>query len=144
MLACYTIGYRLAAADLQHPHIKAATGKKDTGVVISFNSTQTPEAIWPFVSSGATTCINPINWCTDATPATFNFEATTNEVHVDQTSQVLIVTTDNPEYYDGFYDAAPFFLKAGVDRRNMHHWDLLFYASNIHDNALLRTEEKQK
>lgn len=142
MVACYTLGYRLSAADLQHPHIQAATGEKDLGVVISFNSTQTQEAIWPFVSQGSATCINPVNWRTDDTPATFLFEVTTNQVHVDQASQVLMVSTDNPAYYDGFYDVAPFFLTAGVDRKNMHHWDLLFYASNIHDNALLRSKEK--
>lgn len=43
-------------------------------------------------------------------------------------------------YYDSFYDAAPFFLDAGISWKNLHHWDLLFYASNIHDNALLRAQ----
>lgn len=140
MIACYTLGYRLSTADLQHPHIKAAQGEKDNGVVISFNSTQSPDAIWPLVSEGAATCINPVNWHTDATPAKFTFEGTTNEVHVDETSHALIVTSDTPSYFDGFYDAAPFFLQAGVSRKNLHHWDLLFYTSHIHDNALLRAK----
>lgn len=140
MIACYTLGYRLTETDLLHPHIKAAQGEKDNGVVISFNSTQTKDAIWPFVSEGAATCINPINWRTDASPAQFTFEETTNMVHVDETSHVLIVSSDKPSYFDGFYDAAPIFLQAGVSRKNLHHWDLLFYTSPIHDNALVRAQ----
>lgn len=138
MIACYTIGYRLSAEDLQHPNIQAATGERDRGVVISFNSTQTLEAIWSHVTAGAATCINPVNWCTDATPATFTFRGTNNEVHVDTVSNVLLVKTDNPSYYHRYYDKAPFFLEVGVHPDNLHHWDLLFYGSMIHDNALKR------
>lgn len=138
MIACYTLGYRLSAKDLQHPHIKAATGETDKGVVVSFNSTQTREAIWSFVSEGAATCINPVNWKTDATPATFTFDGTTNEVHVDQQTNVLLVKTDSADYFHRYYDAATFFLDAGVSRDNLHHWDLLFYSHMIHDNALKR------
>lgn len=141
MIACYTLGYRLTATDLQHPHIIAAQGDRDKGVVISFNSTQTKDAIWPFVSEGAATCINPINWHTDASPALFTFEETSNEVHVDETSHVLIVSTDKPTYFDAFYNAVPLFERAGVSRKNLHHWDLLFYTSQIHDNALLRQQQ---
>lgn len=138
MIACYCIGYRLSADDLRHPHIRAAQEESDHGVVVSFNSTQTQEAIWPFVAEGAATCINPINWRTDDTPAVFTFNSTTNQVHVDQASHVLIVTTDNPSFYYSFYELAPFFLQASVSRDNLHHWDLLFYASRIHDNAIKR------
>lgn len=138
MIACYMLGYRLTAQDLKHPHVKAATGETDRGVVISFNSTQTPEAIWPFVAQGAATCINPVNWRTDKTPATFTFRGTTNEVHVDPQTNVLLVTTDNPSYYYSYYDKATFYENAHVSRDNLHHWDLLFYLDQIHDNALKR------
>lgn len=138
MVACYTIGYRLTENDLAHPHIRAAEGESDHGVVVSFNSTLSEDAIWPFVSEAAATCINPVNWCTDATSAVFTFDSTTNELHVDTAAHVLLVSTDRPSYYHAFYDAAPFFLQAGVSRDNLHHWDLLFYASRIHDNALFR------
>ena len=138
MIACYMIGYRLTEADLQHPHIRAAAGESDYGVVISFNSTQTVEAIWPFVSEGAATCINPVNWRTDAVPAIFMFDSTQVEAHIDTVHHVLIDSTNAPSYYQAFYDQCPFFLQAGVSRDNLHHWDLLFYASSIHDNALRR------
>lgn len=138
MIACYSLGYRITAEDLKHPHIKAAAGEGDTGVVISFNSAQTREAIWPLVSEGAAACINPLNWKTDSTPATFGFKGTTNTVHVDPETNVLLVNTDDPEYYYSYYDLAPFFLEAGVSKDNLHHWDLLFYPSQIHDNAIFR------
>lgn len=140
MIACYALGYRLSKEDLGVPHIKAATGEGDSGVVISFNSTQTVDAIWPLVGADAATCMNPLNWKTDSTPATFEFNGTTNTVHIDPETNVLIVDTDDPEYYYSFYEIAPFFLNAGVDKNNLHHWDLLFYASQIHDNALLRAK----
>lgn len=142
MIACYTIGYRLTAKDLQHPHIKAATGETDRGVVISFNSTQTREAIWPFLCEGAATCINPVNWKTDATPATFSFYGITNTAHVDKQTNVLLVKTDSTDYFHRYYDAASFFLDAGVSRDNLHHWDLLFYSRMIHDNAVKRATKK--
>lgn len=138
MIACYTIGYRLSAEDLKHPNIQAATGECDRGVVISFNSTQTIEAIWSRVADGAATCINPVNWSTDATPATFTFRGTTNEVHVDTVSNVLLVKTDNPSFYYHYYDKATFYKDAAVHPDNLHHWDLLFYSRMIHDNALKR------
>lgn len=141
MIACYTIGYRLSEEDLKNPHIKAAKGEGDTGVVISFNSTRTREAIWPLVSADAAVCINPLNWKTDSTPEAFEFNETSNSVRIDPETNVLLVETDDPEYYHSFYELAPFFLDAGVSRDNLHHWDLLFYASRIHDNALLRAEK---
>lgn len=143
MIACYTIGYRLSAEDLQHPNIKAATGETDKGVVISFNSTQTREAIWPFLCEGAATCINPVNWRTDSTPATFTFDGTTNEVHVDKQTNVLLVKTDSTEYFHCYFDKATFFKDAGVSIDNLHHWDLLFYSRMIHDNALKRAGKKK-
>ena len=138
MVACYSVGYRLSAEDLQHPHIKAARGADDRGVVVSFNSTLSREAIWPLVGEGAVTCINPLNWKTDSTPADFTFDGTNNTASIDPETNVILVNTDNPEYYHSFYELAPFFLDAGVLPDNLHHWDLQFYASQIHDNALLR------
>lgn len=142
MVACYAIGYRLTAFDTLHPHIRPARGETDRGVVISFNSTQTMEGCWDFVSGGACTCINPVNWCTDTTSATFTYDGNTQHVHVDPENNVLIVRTNHPEYYHAWMDAATFFTEAGVSRNNLHHWDLLFYSRFIHDNALRRTLHK--
>lgn len=141
MIACYTIGYRLSAEDLSHPHIKAAEGETDKGVVVSYNSVQTKDAIWPFLTEGAATCINPVNWRTDATPASFSYDGTSNEVYVDMQSNVLIVKTDKPQYFYEYYENATFYDDAGVSHDNLHHWDRLFYSHMIHDNALKRAEK---
>lgn len=140
MIACYSLGCQVTAEDLRNPHIKAATGETDRGVVISFNSVQNTDAIWRHIAGNPATCINPVNWRTDETPATFTFKSTTNEVHVDQNRNVLVVKSDDPEFYYKYYDKATFFLDAGVSRDNLHHWDLQFYKDMIHDNALKRAK----
>lgn len=145
MIAAYSIGYRLSKEDLEHPNIVAANGETDTGVVVSFNSVQAKDATWAFVSEGAATAINPINWRTDATPASFTFEwgddKINNVAKVDTNLNVIMVETDNPSYYQKWMEAATPFMEAGVSKNNLHHWDLLFYASRIHDNALKRAKQ---
>lgn len=138
MIACYNIGYRLSAEDLKNPHVNAAQGEFDCGVAVSFNSSQTREAIWPLVSEGAATCINPVNWKTDSTPASFIYDSTNNTVHIDSYTHTLLVDTDNPSYFNNYYDLVPFYYDASVSRDNLHHWDLLFYKQQLHDNALNR------
>ncbi len=140
MIACYSIGYRLSAEDLKHPHINAAQGEDDRGVVISFTSSLSREAIWPMVSEGAAACINPVNWKTDSTPASFTYDGTNNTVHVDTLTHTLLVETDNPSYFHKYYESATFFGDAGVSKDNLHHWDLLFSNRWIHDNACTRAK----
>lgn len=139
MIACYMQGYRLTADDLKHPHVKAATGETDRGVAISFNSVQKADAMWPLLAEWAAATINPVNWKTDDTPAEFSFDGTTNTVHIDKETNLLIVETDNPDYYHQYYEQATFYGDAGVKPDNLHHWDLLFYSRMIHDNALNRS-----
>ena len=138
LVAAYMLGYRLSAADLQHPHIVAATGEAEAGVTISFNSVQNLDALWPWVSDGAVTCINPVNWRCDAVPASFTAYDHTNTVQVDTAHHVLIVQCEDPESYRRWMDEHPFFIQAGVSRDNLHHWDLLFYPEYIRANALCR------
>lgn len=138
MVACYTIGYRVSADELQHPHINPARGETDRGVVISFNSVQSREAQWDLVSAEAAECINPVNWKTDSTPAKFTYLDFENEVRVDTDSHLLIVQSDRPDYFTAEMQRLSFFAEVGVSEQNLHHWDLLFYGKQIHDNALKR------
>lgn len=142
MIACYTQGYRITADDLKHPHIQEAEGETDKGVVISFNTVQNTQAMWPFVTEGAAACINPVNWRTDETPAEFTFDGTHNVAHIDTATHQVVVKTDNPPYYYDFYTKVPCFTEASVKKDNLHHWDLLFYGSMIHDNAVKRAQTK--
>lgn len=129
MVVAYSIGYRVSADDLAHPHIVAATSATDTGVTVSFNSVSSPDAIWPAITDGAATCINPVNWQTDATPASIQIDGIDATVHVDTTYHVLVVEGLTPEKY-----AIPS-LKDFCEIGNYHLGDLLFYADSIGSNA---------
>lgn len=132
MIAAYCMGYRLTATDLSHPNIIAAQNADDRGVVISYNSVATTEAIWDEVSADAATCINPVNYRTDEVPASIIFKDDTLYVKVDTTYNVLVVNSTNiSNYYFPLLDA---YCKPG----NLHHWDLLFYRDSIRNNALRR------
>ncbi len=131
-VAAYMMGYRLSEEDLLDPNVRAADDADGWGEVISFNSVASPDAIWPQVASDAAACINPLNWCTDMTPAELVFDGDMASVEVDTLSNVLIVKgLDMDKYHfaplDGY--CAP---------GNLHHWDILFYNEAIKENAMHR------
>lgn len=139
MAVCYALGYRLSPEDLAHPHIRPASDATGRGVVVSFNSVLSSGGVWPAVSGGACTCINPVNWRTDSAEAEFEYRGMRQRVHVDTSLNVLIVESDNADYYREWMDRNGVYVAAGVPRDNLHHWDLQFYARYIHDNALERS-----
>ena len=71
LVACYAIGWRIAEEDLrQYPHLRMASGEDDTGVIISFNSEAESVQDSLLIPAGTRSlAINPLNWRTDATPA---------------------------------------------------------------------------
>ncbi len=139
MVAAYAMGYRISAADEQCPRIVPATDETTPGVTVSFNSALSNEGIWPFVAGGAATAINPVNWKTDSTPATFTYEGSLHTAHLDPTTHLLIVETDKADEYRSWTNN-PVFQSAHVSLDCLHHWDLLFYTQYIHDNILKRAK----
>ena len=133
LVAAYIIGYRLSEKDLAHPNIVAATDSTGRGVAVSFNSAMSPDALWPLLSDSAATCINPINWRTDSTPATLSYKDDTAQVSVDTLHNYLQVSGLDPDKYV----FAP--LEGYAPKGNLHHWDLLFYGDYLRRNALLRS-----
>lgn len=71
LVACYAIGWRLTQEEVdQFPHLRAATGEDDTGVIVSFNSEAEDITDSLLIPAGTKTLsINPLNWRTDSTPA---------------------------------------------------------------------------
>jgi len=70
MVACYAIGgYFPKSWFKANPHIKPATGERDTGVLISWNSEAPGGKKKNFCVGKGTFNINPLNWKTDETPA---------------------------------------------------------------------------
>ena len=137
MVAAYAIGYRITEEDCKNNHIRPASDETETGVTISFNSALSTNGLWPLVAEGAVTCINPVNWKTDSTPATFNYEGEEHTVCIDKQTNMLIVKTNRPDYYHNWTNN-PAFKNAKVPLDCLHHWDLLFYSDFIHDNIKKR------
>lgn len=94
LVAAYVLGYKVTPDDIaQAPWIKAARSDSDTGVTVCFNSVSDIKYIKPVVSEPNVMCINPVNWRTDATPATLD---DTIMVTLSPQHKVLVV-----EGYDG-------------------------------------------
>lgn len=139
MVAAYAIGYRISAADEKCKHIVPASDETSPGVTISFNSVLNTAGIWPLVAEGATASINPVNWKTDSTTATFTYNGSQHSVHIDPSTRLLIVETDKADEYRK-WNNNPVFQSAHVSLDCLHHWDLLFYTKFIHDNILKRAK----
>lgn len=89
LVAAYVLGYKVTPADtLATRNIRAAQRADDTGVTICYNSVADVRYIKPVVSAPCAMCINPVNWRTDATPATL---ADTVTVSVSPEHHVLVV-----------------------------------------------------
>lgn len=133
MSGAYMMGYRLSADDLKRPHLRAAAGADDIGAVISFNSVASVDAFWPLVNGGAVTCINPLNWKTDSTPASLLYYGDPLTFHIDTGLNTIIVDGTDPAKFD-----FPM-LERYCGKGNLHHWDRKFYIDAIRANILHRS-----
>jgi len=96
MVAAYVLGYKVTPDDVREaPWLVAAQDSTDTGVVVCYNSVSDVKHIKPVVSAPNVMCINPVNWHTDATPATLNDTIT---VTLSPEHKVLVL-----EGFDGSY-----------------------------------------
>jgi predicted esterase len=132
LVAAYAIGFKITQEDVDsNMNVKLAQGATDTGVLIGFNSIQSPEAIL-YISEHNVACINPVNWRTDAEPAPFVLygrrKNDTLSVHCDTVSHHLIVDGYQQKYI------MPVIGKAG----NYHHMELKFYYPYIRKNMAER------
>lgn len=108
LVAAYVIGWKITEEDLASTTaIRPAQRADDTGVTICYNSVDTPQDASPLVSDGNVVAINPVNWCTDATPAVL-FDTLT--VTLDPETKLLLVDgfegsgyAPKPYFKDGCY-----------------------------------------
>lgn len=129
IVATYSIGGRVLQQEVDSfpQRIRLARHADDTGVVICINSLQSADRIIQQVSGGNIACINPVNWRTDATPATID----SLTVRVDTVSHHLLV-----DGFDGrgFNYVLPIFGKKG----NYHSMEVRFYSSVLKENIANR------
>lgn len=131
MVAAYVIGFELTEEDIESPYIIPATGAYDRGVTISYNSVCSLDSVWPLVCTNPAACINPVNWCTDSTPAPLQVGDISVSVALDTDNQIVVVTGfgDNPPERD-FEEPWP--------KGNLHGQEIIIYADHLGRNALDR------
>ena len=109
MAAAYVLGYKVTPADtLASGNIRPARGAADTGVTICYNSVSDVRYIKPVVAVPCAMCINPVNWRTDATPATLHDTVT---VSLSPEHHVLVVKGYSGSEYEpirGFLNVGDF------------------------------------
>lgn len=145
MIAAYALGFSFTKEDYEkYPHMKAATGEEDTGVVISWN-TEGPNATKDsFVILPNSVSINPLNWKTDETPATVKENCGSIAMNDITNTPIMVggegdakldlkrgslVCTTNKEYL-------PYKI---LGDKSLHGQDWTLYAENIRRNAIKRT-----
>ena len=154
LVACYAIGWSISEAELaEYPHMKAAQGETDVGVIVAFNSEAENITDSLMIPAGTkTVAINPLNWTTDSTPAdkTLNKGACFTKysgaisaeipeltgAYIDDVRGALKVTDVTAEEYppvlslfeDGIY----------------HLYDYQFFYRNLQENVSLRIAEYAK
>ena len=128
LVAAYVLGYKVTPEDtLQTRHIRAAQGDSDTGVTICYNTVKDVKYIQPVIAS---TCmgINPVNWRTDATPATLHDTIT---VTLSPEYHVLVVTGYDGSEYPAYKD----FINVG----DIHSCEPWLYSECLQQNFAVRT-----
>lgn len=101
LVAAYVMGYKVTPDDVAATsNIRPAQDSTDVGVTICYNSVSDVRYIKPIISVPCAMCINPVNWRTDATPATLDDTVT---VSVAPEHHVLVVQGYSGAEYSPIY-----------------------------------------
>ena len=130
LVAAYVMGYKITPADTLSPHIRPANGETDTGVTICYNTVKDVRFIQPVIAASCV-CINPVNWRTDATPATLHDTITVTVAP----EHVLVVSG----YSGSEYHPYAGFINVG----DIHSCEPWLYSDCIRRNIQMRVEHFQ-
>ena len=154
LVAAYLIGFSITRSELaQDPHLRFAAGPDDTDVIISYNTEAPGVTARNITLMPDAPCINPVNWRTDAVPASSDESLGAHLVRfspigrlcgaadrpgyadavVDPKRGVIVCTTANPDDFRVVGDEAGYF-PAGV----LHTGDIPLYYYDLRANALNR------
>ena len=129
LAAAYVMGYKVTDEDMAScPHIKPAERADDTGVTICYNTVKDEKYVIPIIAS-TSIAINPVNWCTDATPAVLHDSIT---VTLSPEYHVLVVDGYEGSEYKPYED----FINVG----DIHSCEPWLYSECIRDNIAERAQ----
>ena len=128
LVAAYVVGYKVTDTNA---HIRPAKDSADLGVTVCYNSVRDNSCAIPFLSDGNLMAINPVNWRTDATPATLVDPryGDTLTVTLDTTSLLLHV---------GGYTRNDYMLPLIGCEGNYHCLEISLYRDCLRRNIALR------
>ena len=133
LAAAYVLGYKVTPEDtVSCHHIRPAKGDSDTGVTICYNTVKDVKYI-KSVIAGSCMAINPVNWRTNATPATLHDTIT---VTLSPSHHVLVVSGYSGSEYKPYKD----FLNVG----DIHSCEPWLYSDQIRKNMQLRSRRLAK
>ena len=133
LAAAYVLGYKVTEEDLAScTHIRPAEGPDDVGVTICYNTVKDVKYVNPVVASSSI-AINPVNWCTDATPAVLHDSIT---VTLAPEYHVLVVEGYEGKEYPPFAD----FINVG----DIHSCEPWLYSDCLQENIAVRTRAWQQ
>lgn len=129
LAAAYVMGYKVTDEDMAScPHIKPAERADDTGVTICYNTVKDEKYVIPIIAS-TSIAINPVNWCTDATPAVLHDSIT---VTLSPEYHVLVVDGYEGAEYKPYGD----FINVG----DIHSCEPWLYSECIRENIAERAQ----
>jgi len=148
MIAAYCIGTSFSKSFLKlNNHIKMATGEKDVGVAIAWNTEAPNGHENNMLIENDSYCINPLNWKTDDSyaPASLNNGSYDISAHtvipniidaqINLDRHVIVVTTASEHGYKTLSQE----LGAGDKSYHLHEWD--FFYENVKENGKKRIDE---
>lgn len=149
LIACYAIGWNITQQEVdKYPQLKFATGEKDTGVVISFNSeAENVESSLMIPKGVKTLAINPLNWKTDSTyaPASMNMGACFTNFQGEITKEVDNLTGAYIDEKRGALkvDITPETFPEGIKPNPsgvFHGFDFQLFYRNLEQNVKVRID----
>ncbi len=134
LVAAYVIGWRVTDNDLaETDYIRPAKDSADLGVTICYNSVRNNSCAIPLLSDGNRIAINPVNWRTDATPATLVSPISLDTVTVTLDTNTLLLNVEGLSLTDY---VLPLIGREG----NYHSLELSLYRDCLRRNVALRAE----
>ena len=141
MIAAYAIGVTISQETLDAcPRIVPARCADDTGVTVCYNSVRDSSCAMPGWTRSAV-AINPVNWRTDATPATLITEPSPLIPLEKQRRDTLTVTLHPSSgllLVDG-YTGTDYILPLIGKEGNYHSREIWLYRDHLRDNIARRT-----